>query len=232
MDKIYGYREKDIIGLAQFLKDRSGNSLSKIFEQYGAENSKAKGTVRNLYYAVAKRSVTDQEFCQKYLDGKPLSVGKIIEFAPDEEKELIKKVILAKADGKSARSAIMEISGGDAKIALRYQNKYRNALKNKQHLINEVVEELNSSGQQVSNPLRRTEFDYVSEENFVKLKSEINNLIARIAIKEKRENEFLKEKIILLEKENLRLSNALYGKRDLSASVNFFRRGGEQNILN
>ena len=80
MEKIYGYKEKDVLGLAEFIKNRGNASLSSVFEKYGLASGKAKGTVRNLYYALAKFSSENQEFCDKYLDGKPLKVSKIIEF--------------------------------------------------------------------------------------------------------------------------------------------------------
>ena len=231
MEKIYGYKEKDVVGLAEFLKERGNQSLTKVFQSYGEKFGKAKGPVRNLYYALAKRSQADEEFCNKYLGGKPLSVGKIIEFNDCEERALIKTVLKEKARGKSVRSAIMGITSGDAKTSLRYQNKYRNALKNKPELITEVIEELKSEGVIVQNPSKGDAKNFLSEENFNKLKGEINNLVAKIALKEKKDNEYLKEKILILEKENLRLRRALYGEGNFPA-VNFFRRGGEQNIIN
>ncbi len=149
MEKIYGYKERDIVGLAEFLKSRGSESLTKVFESYALKYGKAKGTVRNLYYALAKLSKEDQRFCQEYLGGQPISVSPIIEFDDGEERSLIKKIISAKCDGKSVRRAINDLAEGDSKRALRYQNKYRNAIKNKPTLINEIVDELESEGKQI-----------------------------------------------------------------------------------
>jgi hypothetical protein len=66
MEKIYGYKEKDVFALANFIKEKGELPLSTLFERFGAINGKAKGTVRNLYYALAKKSNADKEFCQKY----------------------------------------------------------------------------------------------------------------------------------------------------------------------
>lgn len=232
MEKIYGYKEKDIIGLAEFLQSKGNQSLSKVFENYGVKYGKAKGTVRNLYYALAKMSVKDSEFCDKYLNGKPLNVGKIVEFKDCEERQLIKKILIATANGKSVRGAIMELSNGEGKVALRFQNKYRNAIKNKPALINEIIKELQREGTDVCAPCKEDEKEFLSEMQFKKLKNEINNLVFKIAEKEKRENARLKERIILLEKENLRLCNALYGSSQPAELINFFSRGGERNVLN
>ena len=89
MNKIYGYKEKDVVGLAQFLLERDKGSLSSKFNEYAMLSGKAKGTVRNLYYALAKKSKEDKDFCNKILNGKQLNVGKIVEFSESEEKQFI-----------------------------------------------------------------------------------------------------------------------------------------------
>ena len=231
MEKIYGYKEKDVIGLAQFIKNKGASSLSTVFEKYSAQSGKAKGTVRNLYYALAKHSQTDSQFCAEYLGGKPLSVSKIVEFDKGEEKELVKSVLKAKSQGKSCRSAIMELSSGDGKIALRYQNKYRNAVKNKPELIQKINLELKEEGftlNEQQKPIR----EYISDIQFNKLKGEINNLVSRIALKTKRENEFLKERITVLERENLKLYSLLYGENKSIQAIKYFRTGGSENVIN
>ena len=146
MEKIYGYKEKDIVALAEFIKDKGEISLTNAFERFGVLNGKAKGTVRNLYYALAKKSNEDKDFCQKYLSGKPIKISKIVEFTVQDEKDLIKNIIVQKSTGKSVRSIIMDMAKGDAKTALRYQNKYRNTIKNNPNLIAEIVSEVNREG--------------------------------------------------------------------------------------
>ena len=228
MEKIYGYKQKDIIGLANYLNNNDNNNLSSVFEQYALISGKAKGTIRNLYYALAKMSAKDDEFCNKYLGGKKLQVIKIKEFNEEEERNLIKKILLDIQKGKSVRSSIMLLANSDGKVALRYQNKYRNALKNKPQLIEEIWAEISKDEMPSKTNFVKTE-NYLTDANFAKLKSEINNLVAKIALKEKKENAFLKEKIVALEKENLRLYNALYNNTD---TIKFFRRNGQSNVLN
>ncbi len=232
MEKIYGYKEKDIVCLAEFLKLRNNQSLSKVFESYGEKFGKAKGTVRNLYYAVAKRSAEDSEFCNKYLDGKPLSVGKIIEFGEKEESDLIKKVLIAKLKGRSARSCVMDLAEGDAKIALRYQNKFRNAVKQKPQLIKDITKQLANEGYDITKLNDRSEKQVISDENFERLKDAINLMVAKIAVRERKENQELKERVSALEKENLRLCTALYGDPKGINAIKFFKVGGEENMLN
>ena len=233
MDKIYGYKQSDVIGLAEFLKTRQGESLSQTFSNYALKSGKAKGTVRNLYYALAKLSKEDKRFCQEYLGGKPILVSPIVEFNDGEERELIKNIISAKCDGRSVRSIINDLAKGDSKRALRYQNKYRNAIKNKPTLINEIVDELESEGVQIKKVFVGADrvINAIPEEQLGKLKTEINNLFERVSAKTRKENNFLKERIAFLESENLRLMNMLY-KGEKPCAMHFFHKEREQTILN
>lgn len=232
MEKIYGYKEKDIIGLAKYLEVNKGRSLSSVFQGFADVHGKAKGTVRNMYYALAKYSTKDKEFCDKYLGGKPLSVSKIVEFDPNEEKELVKKVLSGRKEGRSARSVIMELSDGDIKKALRYQNKYRNAVKNNVRLVSEVIAELRSDGREdfiITEPKMK---ETVSDVQFKRLKAEIDNLIGRISAKLRRENEYLKSRVATLELENIRLNNLLYGNNKAIDAIKFIGRHSDKNVLN
>lgn len=231
MSKIYGYKESDVVGLAQFLKGKKGESLSKSFEEYGAVSGKAKGTVRNLYYALVKMSKTDKDFCEKHLNGKPLSVSKIIEFSDQEEKELIKKVLLALSENRSVRGAINQIANGDGKLALRYQNKFRNALKNKKSLVKEVAVQLEKQGVKVSLPEIKNQTEIISDAQISKLKKEINDLFERVGESVKRENKCLKERVMALENENLRLRRFIFASSPVDALAFFKDRGG-QDMLN
>lgn len=56
MDKIYGFKQKDVEKLIKYLDGKQGGSLSKAFEEFAAATGKSKGTVRNMYYAVAKKA--------------------------------------------------------------------------------------------------------------------------------------------------------------------------------
>ena len=221
MEKIYGYKEKDIVALAEFIKDKGETSLSNAFEKFGILNGKAKGTVRNLYYALAKRSNEDKEFCQRYLSGKPIKISKIVEFTKQDEKELIKNIILQKNLGKSVRSIIMEMAKGDAKIALRYQNKYRNAIKNNPQLIEKIVGEINNQGNLVIE-IEKEPKNIISDIQFAKLKNEIDALVQKISSKIKRENQYLKERVARLESENLKLVSILYGDQYPTDARKFF----------
>ena len=231
MDKIYGYKIKDVEGLIECLKVNGNQSLSKTFEQYAARTGKSKGTVRNLYYALAKTSREDAEFCNKYLDGKMLSVSEISPFSAAEEEKLIEEILYEKASGKSVRAAIMEKAKGDAKLALRYQNKFRNALKNKTELVNKTVEKLKEQGKDVQPILSGGVKEMVSGEQISALKREINALFERATYKVKCENERLKDRIVALENENMRLRRFIQGGV-IPDALGYFGNHGGKDMLN
>ena len=229
MEKIYGYKESDITGLIACLEQNQKLPLSKVFEVYANQSGKSKGTVRNLYYALAKASRQDDEFCQKYLKGKSLSVNQIVEFSSDEEQSLIDRVLLEHAQGKSVRSIILDMANGDSRLALRYQNKYRNALKNKPNSISVAVERLRSAGNDVSFLLNKKPTQIVSDSQIGVLKKEINDLFDRVSIKLKCENQRLKDRIVALENENIRLRRFIYGGLPQD-TINYFGGGGKDMI--
>ncbi len=233
MKKMYGFKQKDIEGLAQFIKDKSHQSLTETFNQYALINGKATGTIRNLYYAIAKKSTVDKEFCEKYFDGKPLKVAQIIGFEKNEEKELIKKILLAKYNGSSVRGEILRLANGDAKIALRYQNKYRNALKNKPDLINQIVLEIKNQDNACYNEKTINKKSVVvSNEQFEKLKNQIDSLVSKISLKIRKENACLKERIALLERENLKLMTMLYGSNKPIDAKKYFNPIANKQYIN
>lgn len=232
MEKIYGYKQKDVVALAEYLKQRKGRSLSSVFENFALEQGKAKGTVRNLYYALAKKSIVDKEFCKKYFNGVPLTVSRGTAFDKDEEKELIRKVVIDSKDGRSVRSIIMELARGDAKLALRYQNKFRNAVKNKPELIKEIISQVNKDGQPLNcSFINKPVFSVVDENQVKRLKNEIDNLICRISASLKKENEHLKARLITLETENKRLISLLYERQPTDAK-NFFKSQTQKEFIN
>jgi len=155
-----------------------------------------------------------------------------VEFNEDEEKQLIKSVLLKKEEGVSVRGAIMELAEGDAKKALRYQNKFRNALKRKPRLVAEVVHELKAEGKDVKDVVvKSSPVSLISETQFKHLKTEINGLVARISESVRKENEYLKNRIVSLERENLKLSNLLYGCDKPDSTYEFFKGRVKRNAL-
>lgn len=232
MEKIYGYKEKDLIALARYIADNESATLSETFKKFAILSGKAKGTVRNLYYALAKLSRTDEDFREKYLGGKTLSVNTSVVFNKSEERALVKNVFLKIQSGKSVRKSISELARGDEKLALRFQNKYRSILKNNPALVAEVVEEIKSeTGNPVVIKRYKTAESAAQRARTDKLKNEINAMVERISLNLRRENALLKLRVKKLETENLRLGAMLFGDKKRGA-LKFFSNDGDNGMTN
>lgn len=194
MNKINGYTEEEAKSLVEFVwaGKKAGKTLTNLFEAYGAKYGRAKGSVRNYYYALIK---TDKdERVRKMLDGKDLTVQKIREFTEEETDEALKNILREKSKGVSVRRAIFNISGGDDKLMLRLQNKYRNVLKKQPEKIRAIASELGITGVLEKSFLERKlehEINALYEELTASLKAENARLFAENT-RLKRENEQLK----------------------------------------
>ena len=187
MNKINGYTEEEATGLIEYIYSgkNAGKTLSYLFETYGKEHSRAKGSVRNYYYAFLKKR--DDERVERILKGKDLKAGEVRPFTEEETDELLKKVLTEKSKGYSVRRAIMNVSDGDERLMLRMQNKYRNLLKKQPERVEKAAREAGIP----------------EEKSFLqrKLEREIDALYSRLAIDLRKENAALKAELEKLRRE-------------------------------
>jgi hypothetical protein len=143
MNKINGYTEEEAKTLVEYIKEgkKKGKTLTYLFASYGLAHGRAKGSVRNYYYALMKNEKKDERIV-RLLDGSELSVEKIREFSPEETDEILRSILREKSKGLSVRRAIFNLSSGDDKLMLRLQNKYRNTLKKEPEKIATLAKEL------------------------------------------------------------------------------------------
>ena len=213
MHKINGYTEEEAKCLVEFIKEgrQKGKTLTYLFETYGLQNGRAKGSVRNYYYTLMKNEKGDERIV-KLLDGSELSVEKIKEFTEEETDRVLRSILEEKSKGLSVRRAIFNLSGGDDKLMLRLQNKYRNTLKKepdrivtlaKKMGLNEEAEKVKKGGKEgvEGRNTRLPDKDFLRR----RLENEINALYDRLAQALKVENERLRL-------ENAQLKEALADK--------------------
>ena len=187
MNKINGYTHEEATGLIEYIYAgrNAGKTLSYLFETYGKEHNRAKGSVRNYYYAFLKKR--DDLRVRAILAGKELKAGEIKPFTEEETDEMLKNVLLEKSKGLSVRRAIMNLAGGDDKLMLRIQNKYRNVAKKQPERLVRVANEAGIP----------------EEKSFLqrKLEKEIDMLYSRLAGDLRRENERLRAELEKLRRE-------------------------------
>lgn len=205
MTKINGYTEEEAKSLVEYIKEgrAKGKTLTYLFETYGLKRGRAKGSVRNYYYALMKNREKDERIV-KLLDGSHLSVEKIREFTEEETDAVLRSILAEKSKGLSVRRAIFNLSGGDDKLMLRLQNKYRNTLKKEPRRIAAIAAEMGLSEEaaSLSRRIERVSAEKAGQlprpklpdRDFLRrrLENEINALYDRLAQALKAENERLR----------------------------------------
>lgn len=150
-----------------------GTSLTAVFKIMAERTGRSVNSVRNYYYSQSKTFELAPEVAQK-LGIKPSGVRRdaFVPFEQCEIEGLLRVVLAAKGSGKSVRSAISELAGGDPKLALRYQNKYRSLLRTHRGTVERVMAELDRKGIKRYDPYKRER----GADNFARLAEYLSSL--------------------------------------------------------
>ena len=143
-DKINGYTEEEAKTLIEYIwkGKKSGKTLTSLFASYGEKHGRARGSVRNYYYACLKREEA----------GNVPHAAPFQTFTQDEVRQLVHDVLAARAQGVSVRACVQRMAGGNRKNMLRFQNKYRSVLKTRPALVRQVIEDMRASGEATFDP--------------------------------------------------------------------------------
>lgn len=208
MNKINGYTEEEAKDLVEYIWQgkQMGKTLTYLFETYGLKRGRAKGSVRNYYYALMKNEKQDERIV-RLLDGTNLAVEEIREFTEEETEQVLRDILKEKSKGISIRRAICNLSCGDDKLMLRLQNKYRNTLKKDPDRIARIAEEVGLKEEMLRltrvKEVGRGETKRLPDRDFLRrrLENEINALYDRLTQALKEENERLREENAALKSE-------------------------------
>ena len=172
-----GYRKSETAELIECARkaESEGKSLTKVFSDFALKTGRAKGSVRNYYYRLLKEA---DKNANDYPALKSLKASGNVNFTKSEEDELLCLIERGIGEGKSVRRTVYEMSGGDEKLALRFQNKYRSILRKKRAA------------------------SYEKEDAYKELAEKINALVGRIGKSLREENQRLKAEIKKLTVEN------------------------------
>ena len=141
MNKINGYTKEEAESLVKYVCDGKGKgkTLTAIFAEYAARSGRAKGSVRNYYYALLRSA--DNEQVREILSGTDLKAEDVRPFTEEETDKILRAILEQKSKGISVRKAVLNLSEGDDKLMLRYQNKYRNVLNKQPERIERIMRE-------------------------------------------------------------------------------------------
>ncbi len=141
MEKINGYTKEEAQSLVKYVCEGKGQgkTLTRIFEEYAKNSGRAKGSVRNYYYALLKS--TDNQEVRAILRDTQLKAEESRPFTDEETDKILKAILKERSKGISVRRAVLNLAGGDDKLMLRYQNKYRNVLAKQPEKIRKLMQE-------------------------------------------------------------------------------------------
>ena len=132
-----GWQEAETARLFTAVREASasGAPLRSVFEALSDDLGRKPNSIRNYYYA-----------CLREQPGAAQRPPAFQPFTPEETRELLRQVLMARGRGMSVRACVMQLSQGSHSRMLRYQNKYRTILKTRPELIAQICEELKQEG--------------------------------------------------------------------------------------
>lgn len=137
--------------------EEKNQSLASVFSQLSKEMNCSTGSVRNYYYSQAKLFRLMPSLAREMGVETAASRAKPFEtFDSGEAREILKKALAGKAAGISVRATLSSLARGDAKKALRYQNKYRSLLLHHKKTVREIMDELFAQSIAFYNPYAKT----------------------------------------------------------------------------
>ena len=142
--KILGWDISEIKILMNLVSKREEKSLVEVFDNFAKQTNRKTFSVRNFYYKLLELANIDNKIAQ-VLNKNGIENAEIRtnHFSSTETENLL-RVLLNNEKNISVRRACMELAKGDDTLMMRYQNKYRNALKNQPELVSRIVDELKS----------------------------------------------------------------------------------------
>ena len=199
-----GFTKKETEQLLKDCKNAkiSGKSLTNVFKNFSKNSGRAFGSVRNYYYKTVKGC--DESLLEKLGITSELKPAFIKAFSEEETKSVVKEILIAKTNGVPVRKTVYALALGNDCLALRYQNKYRNALKFNKQMVLEIVEQIKMEKGSCFNP-----YELFKSEDVKTIENEINDLINKIYVHQSKENTALKRRLNELSDENRRLKNII-----------------------
>lgn len=139
--RILGWKLNEVEELLSNVTNRGEKSLLQVFDEFAQKTQRKSLSVRNFYYKILQLAENDNEI-GALLNANELSKNiRNIHFNCEDTLSLL-RVLLRNDRNISVRKACFELAEGDEKLMIRYQNKYRNALKQNPELVQQVLNEL------------------------------------------------------------------------------------------
>lgn len=123
------------------IADSEGRSVKSVFDKISEITGRKPNSIRNYYYLKLKENGGEAR-------------SSFTPFGEEEIDDLLKNMLKGAAEGKSVRGIALELAGGDKKVMLRYQNKYRSLLKSDPELVKGAMNKLAEKGEPFIDPFQ------------------------------------------------------------------------------
>ncbi|MBR1925611.1 MAG: hypothetical protein IJ837_02020 [Clostridia bacterium] len=153
--KLFGWDVFEAKDFVDFLIKNKNMPLTTNFSLWAEKSCRQKYSVRNYFYKLKKLIKDDKNFI-KIFNIKDSDVQKVFfrHFKDEDSKKLLFQIL--PIDGqKSVREACLKLAKNDVCLMLRYQNKYRNIIKNQKDEVIKVMNELKNNNIKTRNPYNK-----------------------------------------------------------------------------
>ncbi len=153
-DKNLGWDIADTKSLINFLIENNEIPFTTAFKQWAKQNARQTFSVRNYFYKLINKIKKDTSLCCLLeLTPKQIEMLTRKRFSVQDTTKLLRAVLPIR-NQPSVRSACMRLAEGDVSLMVRYQNKYRNVIKNNKTEVLKVMRYLRDLGIQVREPYK------------------------------------------------------------------------------
>lgn len=168
---------KELFDLVKQTSDE-GKGLFSAFETMSKRCQRSINSVRNYYYSQLKMF----ELVPSLADDLGIELVKTKReefelFGEEEIVSLVRNILIRKAEGKSVRAVIAEMSGGNAKLALRLQNKYRSMIAHHKNKVTAIMNSLSREGIIYFDPYTKQRSDATDSDDKL---TQLNEYISRL----------------------------------------------------
>lgn len=195
---------RELFNLAEQARTQ-GKSLSEVYRVIAKKTSLSEGSVRNYYYSQLHTLEMLPEMT-KALGINLCPVGReYMTFSAEDAEQLVRDILKERANGKSVRTIVDQMAGGDAKLALRYQNKYRTLVFKQRPRTEKIIEKMIEEGETFFHPYE----DYVCEHGCAKPSSSPKSAVRALsrALGHKKADELLRALAHAAGRDNRRLED-------------------------
>lgn len=153
--KILGWQIEDARSLLKFIFDNKNLTLTKAFSIWANNNARQTYSVRNYYYKLIN-CLRNNKNMYKILkiSEKTIKFSVLSKHFSKEQSVWLLENILPNNPKMSVRAKCHILAKGNISEMIRYQNKYRNLIKEQTELVEMVLQKLNAKNIETRNPFK------------------------------------------------------------------------------